>query len=88
MTINTVLDDGLDKKWWGHERDHAQLNDQRLLDDQRLETQYDPATKTVTAQISTSGLDEQAGTPHSGHPPREPVQAPQLPAAVRNPYPG
>lgn len=51
MKITTVLDDGLDKSWWGHDRDRTLGSTiSVIMDGQRLETHYDPATKTVTAQ--------------------------------------
>lgn len=50
LKITTVLDDGLDKAWWGHDRDRTLGSTISVfLDAQRLETHYDPATKTVTA---------------------------------------
>lgn len=65
LRIDTVLDDGADKAWWGHERDRTLGSTISVfLDGQRLETQYDPATKTVTAQASVSGLDKKPEAPH------------------------
>lgn len=51
LTVTTTLDDGLDKAWWGHERDRTLPSTINVfLAGQRLVTHYDPATKTVTAE--------------------------------------
>ncbi len=50
LTISTIIDDGLDKGWWGHERDRTIASTiQVTLNGQRLAVDYDPPTKTVTA---------------------------------------
>jgi N-acetylmuramoyl-L-alanine amidase len=51
LRITTVLDDGLDKTWWGHERDRTLVSTISVfLGGERLPLSYDPATKTVTAE--------------------------------------
>lgn len=51
LRISTVLDDGLDKGWWGSDRDRTLSSTISLfLDGKRLATKYDPATKAVTAE--------------------------------------
>ena len=51
LRISTVLDDGLDKGWWGHDRDRTLSSTISVyLDGERLDAQYDPASKTVIAE--------------------------------------
>lgn len=53
LRISTVLDDGLDKQWWGHDRDRTLSSTISLyLDGVRLTSHYDPAAKTVIAEAS------------------------------------
>jgi N-acetylmuramoyl-L-alanine amidase len=50
LRISTVLDDGLDKDWWGHDRDRTLSSTINItLDGKQLVTQYDSKTKTVLA---------------------------------------
>jgi len=50
LRISTVLDDGLDKQWWGHERDRTLSSTISVyLEGKRLDAHYDQAAKTVTA---------------------------------------
>ena len=65
LRISTVLDDGLDKKWWGHERDRTLSSTITLyLDGKRLPSTYDPASKTVTAETSPSTITGQGDGTH------------------------
>jgi N-acetylmuramoyl-L-alanine amidase len=65
LLIKTVLDDGLDKGWWGHDRDRTLSSTISIyLDGKRLEAQYDPATKRVTAETTLAmEPDEEAASP-------------------------
>lgn len=60
LRISTVLDDGLDKDWWGHERDRTLSSTISVtLNGRRLDARYDPQSKTVMAeaQIDPAWLD-------------------------------
>ena len=57
LTISTTLDDGLDKQWWGHERDRTLSSTISItLNGNRIAATYDPASKTVTADIDPAEL--------------------------------
>ena len=59
--ITTILDDGLDKQWWGHERDRTLGSTIQLtLNGRRLEVRYDPATKTAEADIAANAMPDGA----------------------------
>ena len=61
--ITTVLDDGLDKGWWGHDRDRTLRSTIDVtLDGQPLEARYEPADKSVEAHVSAKAL--QGPGPH------------------------
>jgi N-acetylmuramoyl-L-alanine amidase len=63
LRISTVLDDGLDKQWWGHDRDRTLASTISVyLDDKRLAATYDPKRKTVVAQADQVLLN--GDTPH------------------------
>ncbi len=50
LRISVVLDDGLPKDWWGHERDRTLSSTLAVyLDGKRLAVSYDPGDKTVVA---------------------------------------
>ncbi len=52
LKISTILDDGLDKGWWGHDRDRSLSSTISVyLDGQRIDAAYDSASKVVTAEV-------------------------------------
>lgn len=56
-TITTTLDDGLPKRWWGAQRDRTIPSTIALmLDGQRLQFRYDPASKLVEASLPAAAL--------------------------------
>ncbi len=67
LRISTVLDDGLDKGWWGHDRDRTLSSTISLyLDGGRLQNvQYDPGTKTVTAEAMIHAAQSEVDESHS-----------------------
>ncbi len=65
LRISTVLDDGLDKEWWGHERDRTLRSTISVcLDGVRLASQYDAASKTVTADLEPGRVSGDGQAPH------------------------
>ena len=52
LKISTTIDDGLDKGWWGHDRDRSLSSTISVyMDGQRIDTQYDSASKVLTAAV-------------------------------------
>jgi N-acetylmuramoyl-L-alanine amidase len=63
LRISTVLDDGLDKGWWGHERDRSLSSTISVtLAGKQLAVQYDPQTKAVVTEADMAGLEKES--PH------------------------
>ncbi len=52
LRISTALDDGLDKDWWGHDRDRTLSSTIRInLDGKQLATHYDPQCEVMVARV-------------------------------------
>ncbi len=57
LRVTTVLDDGLDKGWWGSDRDRSLSSTISVtLDGRRIPSSYDPAKKTVEAEVLVDAL--------------------------------